>query len=78
MSTTNNNHTQRPEQTECNNMTYDNLDKTANFPVTVGFVSFTHTFLYLGSLINYSLCDDNVITARIASATAAMGALKEI
>jgi hypothetical protein len=36
------------------------------------------TFRYLGSLINYSLRDDDDITARIASATAAMGALKEM
>ncbi len=59
-------------------MTYDNLDKTANFPVADGFVSFTRTFRYLGSLINYSLHDNDNITTRIASATAAMGALKEI
>jgi hypothetical protein len=55
-----------------------NLAKTANFPVTDGFVSFTQTFCYLGSLINYSLRNGNDITAMIASATAAMGALKEI
>ena len=36
------------------------------------------TFRYLGSLINYSLRDNDDITARIASATAAMGALKEV
>jgi hypothetical protein len=33
---------------------------------------------YLGSLINYSLRLNNNITARIAAATASMGALKEI
>jgi hypothetical protein len=36
------------------------------------------TFRYLGSLINYSLREDDDITARITSATAAMGALKEV
>jgi hypothetical protein len=35
-------------------------------------------FHYLGSLINYSLQDDDNITAQIASATAVMGALTEI
>jgi hypothetical protein len=35
------------------------------------------TFRYLGSLINYSLRDDDDITAQIASATTAMGALKK-
>ncbi len=42
------------------------------------YVSFTHTFQYLGSLINYSLRNDDDITAQIASATAVMGALKEV
>jgi hypothetical protein len=50
----------------------------ANFPITNGFVSFTRMFRYLGCLINYSLRNDNNIVARIASATAAMGASKEI
>jgi len=70
--------TQTPGQREKENIAYDNLDKTAKFTVTDGFVSFTRTFCYLGSLINYSLRDNDDITARIASATAAMGALKEI
>jgi hypothetical protein len=62
----------------CNNIAYDNLAETANFPVANGFVSFTRMFHYLGSLINNSLPNDNYITARIASATPAMGVLKEI
>jgi len=70
--------TRTPGQREQDNTAYDNLDKTAKFTVTNGFVSFTRTFRYLGSLINYSLRDDDDITARIVSATAAMGALKEI
>ena len=56
----------------------DKLPETANFHVTDGYVSFTRTFRYLGSLINYSLCNDNNITAWIASATVAMGALKDV
>ncbi len=59
-------------------MPYDSLAKTANFPVADGFVSCACTFHYLGSLINYSLCNEDNITARIASATAAMGVLKKI
>jgi hypothetical protein len=65
-------------QTERDNDAYDKLPETANFHVVDRFVSFTRTFRYLGSLINYSLRDDNDITARIASATAAMGVLKDI
>jgi len=75
---TDNNQTRTPGQREKDNIAYDNLDETAKFTVADGFVSFTHTFCYLGSLINYSLRDNDNITARIASATAAMGALKEI
>ena len=67
-----------PGQREQDNIAYDNLDKTAKFTVIDGFVSFTHTFCYLGYLINYCLRDDDNIMARIASATAAMGTLKEI
>ncbi len=63
---------------ECKNMTNNNLAKTPNFPNANGYVSFICTFRYIGSLINYSLCNNNDITARIASATAVMGALKEI
>jgi len=66
-----------PGQREQDNTAYDNLNETAKFTVINGFVSFTFTFRYLGSLINYSLRDDNHITARISSTTAAMGALKE-
>ena len=63
---------------ECDDAAYDKLPETANLPVGDGYVSFTKTFRYLGSLIHYSLRDDDDITMRIASATAAMGALKEI
>ena len=57
---------------------YDKLDETQNFPVADGFVSFTRTFKYLGSLISYNLRDDDDITSRLAAANASMGALKEV
>jgi len=57
---------------------YDNLTEKAKFPVANGFVSFTRMFCYLCSLINYSLRNYIDITAKIASATTAMGALKII
>ena len=63
---------------ERDNDAYDKLPETANLHVADEYVSFTRTFRYLGSLINYSLRDDNYITVRIASTTAAMGALKEV
>jgi len=75
---TDDNHTRTPGQQEQDKIAYDNLAKTEKITVADGFVSFTRTFRYLGSLINYSLCDDDDITARIASPTAAMGALKEL
>jgi len=65
-------------QKECNNDAYDKLPETVNFHVPDGYVSFTRTFCYLGSLLNYSRRNDDNITAWIASATAAMGALKDV
>jgi hypothetical protein len=64
-----------PGQTEREHEMYNRLDETKDFPVADGFVSFTRTFRYLGSLISYNLHDDNNITARIAAANASMGAL---
>jgi hypothetical protein len=75
---TNNDQERTPGQREQDNIAYDNLPKTANFPIANEFVSFTRMFCYLGSLINYNLCNDGNIAARIASATAVMGASKEI
>ena len=64
-------------QKERENDAYDKLP--VNFHVADGYVSFTRIFCYLGSLINYSLRnDDDNITERIASATAAIGALKDV
>ena len=65
-------------QREQYNISYDALPETANFPVFDGYVSFTRTFRYLGSLINFCLHDDDDIMARITSAMAAMVALKEV
>ena len=65
-------------QTECEHKMYNQLDKTKDFPVADGFVSFTRTLRYLGSLISYNLGNDNDITARIAAVNASMGALKEL
>jgi hypothetical protein len=73
-----NNHPQQTGQAEGGNNSYNNLAKTATFPVADRYVSFTRTFCYIGSIINYSPHDNEDITARIASATTAMGALKEI
>jgi hypothetical protein len=67
-----------PGQTEREHDMYNQLDETKNFSVADGFVSFTRTFKYLGSLISYNLRDDDDITARIAAANASMGALKEL
>ncbi len=57
---------------------YNRLDETQNFPVVDGFVSFTRTFRYLGSLISYNLRDNNDITSRLAAANTSMGALTEV
>ena len=67
-----------PGQTEREHTMYDNLDETQKFPVADGFVSFTRTFRYLGSLISYNLRDDDDITSRLAAANASMGRLKEV
>ena len=58
--------------------TVDKLDKTQNFPVADGFVSFTRTLRYLGLLISYNLRNDADITSRLAAANASMGRLKEV
>ena len=65
-------------QREQDNISFDALPETANFSFHDGYISITCTFRYLGSLIKYSLRNDDDITARIASAMAAMGALKEV
>jgi hypothetical protein len=67
-----------PEDKELEGSIYDKLDETKDVQVADGFVSFTRTFQYLGSLISYSLRDDDDVTARIAAANAAISALKEV
>jgi hypothetical protein len=66
------------EKTEHKGTIYDKLDKTKEIAVEDGYVTFTRSFWYLGSLISYNLCDDEDITAQVATTTASMGALKEV
>ena len=41
-----------------------------------GFIDFCEKFKYLGSILHYSLTSDADVDKRVASATAAFGALK--
>ncbi len=59
-------------------VTYDKLDETRDIDVKDGYVTFTRSFRYLGSMISYNLRDDEDITIQVAAATASMGALKEV
>ena len=43
-----------------------------------GFIDFCEKFKYLGSILHYSLTSDADVDKRVASATAAFGALKNI
>jgi hypothetical protein len=67
-----------PEDKKLEGSIYDKLDETKDVQVAEEFVSFTRTFQYLGSLISYSLRNDDDVTACIAAANAAMGTLKEV
>jgi len=42
-----------------------------------GFIDFCEKFKYLGSILHYSITSDADVDKRIASATAAFGALKK-
>jgi hypothetical protein len=66
------------EKAEHKGTIYDKLDKTKDIAVENGYVTFMQLFRYLGSLISYNLRDDDGVTARVAAATASMGALKEV
>ena len=55
---------------------HDEGDQT-NFAVDDGFISFTDEFKYLGSLIHQSLTSDADVTAKLAKAAAAFGALRQ-
>ncbi len=57
---------------------YDALPATQQIEVADGYVTFCHTFKYLGSRISYNLQDDADIEARLAAANQSMGALKEV
>jgi hypothetical protein len=57
---------------------YDKLDDAKDIAVNNGYVTFTRLFKYLGSLISYNLCDNEDVTARVATANASMGALTEV
>lgn len=57
---------------------YDTLDEIKDIQVEDGFVSYTKHFKYLGSYISYNLCDDYDIDARLAAASASMGAIKKV
>ena len=57
---------------------YDTLDETKDIKVADRFVSYTKHFKYLGSYISYNLRDDYDIDARLAAASASMGALKKV
>ena len=69
---------QNPGQTEREHKMYNRLDETQSFPVANGFVSFTQTCWYIGSLISYNLRDNNDITARLAATNAAMGRMNKL
>jgi hypothetical protein len=53
------------------------VGNTRNFPVADGFVSFTSTFKYLGSVVSSELTSDADVAARLTSAAAAFGALRK-
>ncbi len=66
------------EKADCKGAIYDKLDETKGISVDKGYVTFTQSFKYLGSLISYNLCNDEDVTAQVAAATASMGALTEV
>jgi hypothetical protein len=66
------------EKTDQKGAIYNKLDETKDIAVDNGYVTFTRSFKYLGSLISYNLCDNEDVTARVAATTASMGALTEV
>ncbi len=66
------------EKAEHEGTIYDKLDETKDIAVENGYVTFMQPFWYLGSLMSYNLRDNDDVTARVAAATASMGALKEL
>ena len=66
------------DQTECEGAIYNKLDETREIDVEDGYITFTRSFRYLGSVISFNLCNVKDITSQVAAATASMGALKEV
>ena len=62
------------DRTEREGAIYDKLDETIEIDLEDGYVTFTRLFRYLGSMISFNLRDNEDITARVAAATASMGA----
>jgi hypothetical protein len=55
------------EQMECEDAMYNKLDETKDIEVAHGYVTFTQSFCYLGSMVAYNLCnDDNVMMQIVA------------
>jgi hypothetical protein len=65
----------RRSYSEVNTLRLDVLDGTGN---AIGFIDFTTTFKYLGSIVHHSLTSDADVDKRIRSASTAFGALKNI
>jgi len=57
---------------------YEAADTSRFYIDGTGFIDFCEKFKYLGSILHYSLTCDADVDKRIASATAAFGALKNI
>ncbi len=72
--------TDKPDekQTDREGNLYNNLVKMKDIPVADGYVTFTWSLRYLGSLILFDLQDDRDIAARIATVSTSMGALKDV
>jgi hypothetical protein len=66
------------KKVECKGAIHDKLDKTKNIVVVDGYVTFTRSLHYLGSMISFNLRSDGDVTAQVAAATASMEALKEV
>ena len=57
---------------------YEAADTSRFYIDGTGFIDFCEKFKYLGSILHYSLTSDAGVDKRIAPATAAFGALKNI
>jgi len=57
---------------------YEAADTSRFYVDGTGFIDFFEKFKYLGSILHYSLTSDADVDKRIASTTAAFGAVKNI